>query len=253
MTDMWIKGINYIFSVECPCQRSSLHFLSLKECLAKSKVSCRIDKKPQISIETDRFQAMFNQESSEEDPTAVDALFTVEPDSEGSYAAYKMKTTQPTQDMLNPENTYQLASKCKGLAFILNNNKQREGSQIDMANMIHLFKELGYTPLPYENLEGKDITGNFKTFASLFNQKGVSYDSAVIVLMSHGDKDGVILGTDKVKVKLQDLHRELEQGDGLAGKPKIYFVQACRGSEYKFLPIGRMMALSRSHFVVTNS
>ena len=68
----------------------------------------------------------------------------------------------------------------------------------------------------------------FQHFADMFNE--ASYDSAVVVLMSHGDT-GVILGTDLVKVKLRDLERELE-GDkcrGLNGKPKMFFVQACRG------------------------
>ncbi|XP_038046024.1 caspase-3-like [Patiria miniata] len=170
----------------------------------------------------------------------ADDLSAVEPDSKGSYAAHKMKTSGPTPDMLDPKLTYEVKSKCKGLAFILNNidfnrNSRREGSQIDTANMEHLFKELGYTPSCHKNLKGEDITKFFKDFASEFNH---THDSAVIALMSHGDT-GVIYGTDDVQVKLGDLQRELEphKCPGLDGKPKMFFVQACRGKFVTTLPV----------------
>ncbi len=54
---------------------------------------------------------------------------------------------------------------------------------------------------------------SFRLFAAMFEE--TSYDSAVVVLMSHGDT-GVILGTDRVEVKLRDLERELE-GDKCPG------------------------------------
>ncbi|XP_022096049.1 uncharacterized protein LOC110982143 isoform X2 [Acanthaster planci] len=72
LKDMWIKRINYSLSVECPCRRSSLHLLSLDKCLEKAEVPCRIEKLPQRLIKTDQFQAMFNQESSEEEPITLE-------------------------------------------------------------------------------------------------------------------------------------------------------------------------------------
>jgi len=54
-------------------------------------------------------------------------------------------------------------------------------------------------------------------------------DSAIVVLMSHGEHD-VIMGTDDGKVNVHDLLRSLNQNaPGLRGKPKIFIVQACRG------------------------
>ncbi|XP_038060814.1 uncharacterized protein LOC119731680 isoform X1 [Patiria miniata] len=72
LKDMWIKRINYTLSVECPCQRGSLHLLPLDKCLENPEVSCRIEKSPQKVIPTNPFRAMFNQESSEEEPTAIE-------------------------------------------------------------------------------------------------------------------------------------------------------------------------------------
>ena len=51
--------------------------------------------------------------------------------------------------------------------------------------------------------------------------------------MSHGDT-GYISGTDEEKVHLKDIQAEFE-GDKcpkLQGKPKLFFIQACRGSKY---------------------
>ncbi|XP_071804681.1 uncharacterized protein [Asterias amurensis] len=170
----------------------------------------------------------------------IGAVFEVVPDCKGSYAAYVMKQSHPTTDMLAPKYNYQLTSTCKGIAFILNNfdfdESERKGSEIDLSNVKHLFLELGYRIVVHENLSGKKIVECFQHFADMFNK--TSYDSAVVVLMSHGDT-GVILGTDLVKVKLRDLERELE-GDkcqGLNGKPKMFFVQACRGDHPIIAPV----------------
>ena len=69
LKDMWIKRINYKLNVQCPCTRGSLHFLPLDKCLEKREVACRIEKKPQKLIITDKFKAMFSQDSSIGEPT----------------------------------------------------------------------------------------------------------------------------------------------------------------------------------------
>ena len=55
--------------------------------------------------------------------------------------------------------TYNLWSKCKGVAYILNNEDfdpgKRLGSDIDLKNMVHLFKELGYIIMQHSNLTGE--------------------------------------------------------------------------------------------------
>ena len=72
-----------------------------------------------------------------------------------------------------------------------------------------------------------------KSFVSLFNEADADYNSAVVVLMSHGDT-GYIYGTDDEKVKLKDIQAEFEGNKcpKLQGKPKLFFIQACRGSKY---------------------
>ena len=57
-------------------------------------------------------------------------------------------------------------------------------------------------------------------------------DSFICCLLSHGGKDGVY-GVDKECVSIDDLSKILEPSDTfhkLNHKPKIFFVQACRGT-----------------------
>ena len=58
-------------------------------------------------------------------------------------------------------------------------------------------------------------------------------NSAVVVLMSHGGT-GYIYGTDFEKVDVKDIQAELDgkKCPNLEGKPKVFFIQACRGSKY---------------------
>ena len=60
---------------------------------------------------------------------------------------------------------YDLFGESKGLALVLNNSefpkhpdkdaRVRRGSEVDFANMIHLFQQLGYIVVQFENLTGK--------------------------------------------------------------------------------------------------
>ncbi|KAL1433847.1 hypothetical protein MTO96_012186 [Rhipicephalus appendiculatus] len=55
----------------------------------------------------------------------------------------------------------------------------------------------------------------------------------VLILMSHGDKDG-ILGVDNQWLPLkEDVYAQFnnENCPALQGKPKLFFIQACRGSD----------------------
>ncbi|XP_038061121.1 uncharacterized protein LOC119731908 [Patiria miniata] len=65
---MWIKRINYCISVQCP-DKKVFHFLPLNECMAKPEVVCHFEKS-HVVIKTDEIQAMFKEESSEEEASA---------------------------------------------------------------------------------------------------------------------------------------------------------------------------------------
>ncbi|KAJ3595022.1 hypothetical protein NHX12_004327 [Muraenolepis orangiensis] len=59
----------------------------------------------------------------------------------------------------------------------------------------------------------------------------VAADVLVVCVLSHGDKE-CVFGTDGLKVALGDMRRPFtsERAPTLAGKPKLFFIQACQGS-----------------------
>jgi len=56
----------------------------------------------------------------------------------------------------------------------------------------------------------------------------------VIAILSHGEK-GCIFGSDETEVLLQELTEPFRSGRAptLAGKPKLFFIQACQGNSYQ--------------------
>ncbi|XP_022111632.1 probable serine/threonine-protein kinase roco8 [Acanthaster planci] len=72
LKDMWIKRIDYCISVLCLNNKHKMpHLLPLDECLKKPQVVCRLGSS-QMVFDTYKFQAMFKQESSEEEPSALE-------------------------------------------------------------------------------------------------------------------------------------------------------------------------------------
>ena len=129
-----------------------------------------------------------------------------------------------------------------GYVLVINNvmfpareNPERTGSDEDVKRLVDLFRELRFQIKEYRNLERTDMM-NFLTETS---EKDFSkYDCFVCVILSHGTKDG-IYGTDDQVIKLEaitSLFRR-DKCPSLQGKPKIFLIQACRGTQRDQVPI----------------
>lgn len=57
----------------------------------------------------------------------------------------------------------------------------------------------------------------------------------MVCVLSHGDL-GSVFGTDEKKVLLQELTQPFlsQNAPTLAGKPKMFFIQACQGKDFQF-------------------
>ncbi|XP_072014014.1 caspase-7-like [Amphiura filiformis] len=170
-----------------------------------------------------------------EDEIDLDDLEEVEPD-EAGYYNQPVQFAWPTREQITDFNEYyDMTGKVKGYAFILNNKsfpnhqnlKFRKGSEVDLANMTHLWKEIGYEVIKHEDLTGKEISAKICEFSAKCNDPKCS--SAVIVLMSHGSQ-GQIQGTDLGLVPLNEIQQQFDSihCPNLRGKPKLFFYQACR-------------------------
>jgi caspase 7 len=133
------------------------------------------------------------------------------------------------------QHRYKMNHPNRGCAVIINNKDfatmpVRTGTDKDANAMYKLLDTLRFERiLKYDNLTASNMEKKLKE-ASQMNHK--DSDCFVCVILSHGEK-GVIWGTDERSVATEDLYEPFK-GDNcptLAGKPKIFFIQACRGNE----------------------
>lgn len=127
-----------------------------------------------------------------------------------------------------------------GLCVIVNNktfNKQltgqsnRDGTDVDAKALENVFMHLGFDVRRYNDLSRTDMSINLREVSE---EDHSDADCFVCVILSHGE-EGVVYGTDG-KVPLEKLLGYFK-GDicpSLAGKPKLFFIQACRGRRYDF-------------------
>ncbi|KAF1533797.1 Caspase-3, partial [Eudyptes schlegeli] len=135
-----------------------------------------------------------------------------------------------------PDCSYRMDYPEMGECLIINNKNfhrqtgmlPRSGTDADAASVREVFMKLGYKIKINNDLSCRDI---FKLLKNVSEEDHSKRSSFVCVLLSHGD-EGFIYGTDG-PLELKAL-TSLFRGDrcrSLAGKPKLFFIQACRGTE----------------------
>ena len=129
----------------------------------------------------------------------------------------------------------------RGIALIINNvlfadnpvhGKQspRHGSGEDVHQVQALFGALGFKVHIKENRTKKEMLDDVDFFA--YAQDHRDYDCFVLWLMSHG-RSGEVFGSDGFPLLIQTIQEMLSNANcaALRGKPKLLFVQACRGNK----------------------
>lgn len=131
---------------------------------------------------------------------------------------------------------YSLDFPSIGQCIIINNKNfdrktgmnQRNGTDVDAANAMKVFGKLGYKVKVYNDQTVEEMK---RVLVAASHDDHSSSASFVCVLLSHGD-EGVFFGTDgSVELKfLTSLFRG-NRCKSLVGKPKLFFIQACRGTD----------------------
>ncbi|XP_058854456.1 caspase-3-like isoform X3 [Acipenser ruthenus] len=104
----------------------------------------------------------------------------------------------------------------------------RNGTDVDAGNLLKSFKMQGYKVKVFNDQTCRQIEQCLQSIAREDHSKEASF---VCALLSHGD-EGVLYGTDGC-IEIKRL-TSLFKGDRcktLVGKPKLFFIQACRGTE----------------------
>ncbi|TRY86472.1 hypothetical protein DNTS_001097 [Danionella cerebrum] len=132
---------------------------------------------------------------------------------------------------------YTMRSCPRGLALVLSNvsfvNTEldlRRGGEVDEETLRRLFTELDFTVIMHKDLTAEAMRMRLEEFA--LRQDHAEADCAVVCLLSHG-VEGSIYGTDGQRLELDSVFGVFDNARCplLQNKPKLFFIQACRGEE----------------------
>ncbi|XP_073708281.1 caspase-3-like [Garra rufa] len=127
---------------------------------------------------------------------------------------------------------YKITRNPRGTCVIINNvsfenSKERTGSDKDQEYLAKVFRWLGFEVVEHRNKTATEMKNLLKALG-----KTVDGDCFVCCILSHGEGEGVY-GTNDAVVSVDKI-REPFNGincKGLAGKPKLFLIQACRGGK----------------------
>ncbi|CAD0196683.1 unnamed protein product [Chrysodeixis includens] len=132
---------------------------------------------------------------------------------------------------------YDMNNKHRGKALIFNHDefesclelKPRSGSRKDCASLQAVLQHLGFNVETFHNLYYSDIMKQMKHTAKQNHSKD---DCIAVIVLSHGDS-GVVYAKDTF-YNLEKMWGHLSENNcpTLAGKPKLFFIQACQGEDF---------------------
>lgn len=164
--------------------------------------------------------------SNDEEPMTVDTLDVSEGQDESQ----------------TPDQVYQMKHKPRGYCLIFNNYdfsearknvphlgkmKDRKGTDFDAETLDGTFTGLHFETVPCRDFTAQAICDRLRHY------QGVDHgdrDCFVCCVLSHGNS-GVVYGTDGRAVPISELTSYFtgSKCPSLAGKPKVFFIQACQG------------------------
>ena len=115
----------------------------------------------------------------------------------------------------------------------------RPGAEHDMFLLKSTFEHLQYEVDCYTNLTCEEM---YQVFYRAVKESHEENDSFICCISSHGDEN-VIYGTDSVGAKRFELIQIMKQSESLRGKPKLFFLQACRTKSSSAVGGARLMCL----------
>ena len=126
----------------------------------------------------------------------------------------------------------------RGLCCIVNNVNfdnpslpTRTGSDEDARKMEELFGDF----LKFEVKQERNVSKDYflHILHKLQNVNHESCSAFVLVLLSHGDRGGVVYCTDGDLITIKEISEYFTATNcpTLSGKPKLFFIQSCRGEQ----------------------
>ncbi|KAG8549744.1 hypothetical protein GDO81_019790 [Engystomops pustulosus] len=147
------------------------------------------------------------------------------------------KTSRQSIRIVPPEFQYTMNYGKVGKCIIINNKNfdektgmcTRNGTDKDAGDLFRCFKNLGFDVTVHNDTSCEEMERLLQNVAQQNHSDSACF---ACILLSHGE-EGQIYGTDGA-MAIKSL-TTLFRGDkckSLVGKPKLFFIQACRGSEF---------------------
>ncbi|XP_034353039.1 caspase-8 isoform X2 [Arvicanthis niloticus] len=144
------------------------------------------------------------------------------------------------------DKVYQMKNKPRGYCLIFNNNnfskareevprlhkmKDRKGTDYDKEALRKTFTDLHFEVVSYNDCTANEIHEVLRYYQTIDHK---NKDCFICCVLSHGDK-GIIYGTDGKEACIYELTSYFtgSKCPSLAGKPKIFFIQACQGNNFQ--------------------
>ncbi|XP_063404513.1 cell death protein 3-like [Mytilus trossulus] len=133
----------------------------------------------------------------------------------------------------SPMAKYKMTAQPRGIAVIINNElfdgqlEDREGTNKDSEQLAKLLTDLKFKVDSHHNLTAEQMINIARASAQLNH---TDYDCFVFCVLTHG-ANGVLYGKDEISVEIQQIidFYQSSRCPSLAGKPKMFFIQACQG------------------------
>lgn len=132
---------------------------------------------------------------------------------------------------------YKMTTRPRGICLIISNIlfstpdlDYRHGGEVDLNALKLLFFQLNFKVLVRSNITAPEMMSELDLFSKLPEHSQL--DCGVVAISSHG-VEGAVYGSDGKLVQLQDVFTKLDNAHcpQLQNKPKMFFIQACRGDE----------------------
>ncbi|PNF30631.1 hypothetical protein B7P43_G06128 [Cryptotermes secundus] len=133
---------------------------------------------------------------------------------------------------------YNMKHKRRGQAVIFNHDTfdtndyaPREGSKLDVKKLHETFTSLLFEVTIHNNLEYSDIK---EAISALAKEDHSDADCLAVIVLTHGEREGRLVPRDSgVFYNVEMLWKPFtaDKCPSLAGKPKLFFIQACRGKK----------------------
>ncbi|KAG8233288.1 hypothetical protein J437_LFUL012223 [Ladona fulva] len=144
-------------------------------------------------------------------------------------------STRYSEEELEKNCRYNMNHAKRGIALIFNHENfkdrlsKRSGAEEDGRTLSYTMKHLGFDVREYKDKESSEI---MEILSQVAGENHTEHDCLLVAIMSHGEENGILFASDYA-YKVDEVwgRFKADKVPTLAGKPKIFLFQACRGKK----------------------